>query len=171
MIRTTSLAAVVSAAVALSAGAASAAQFSWYGLGSLNVNGDVRQTASLRCSDSYPLVLSNVGGSGEGQVGVGGQVLTGGDALCPNVTFYSDWQVQTGAYDAPTDSVPLTVAGITVVTLLGTCSGSVGGTWRNNGAGAGQAVIVGAIPGTVFSLPVACQMNIAATTSPDLTMF
>lgn len=163
--------AAAAVAAALAAGSASAAQFSWYGLGSLSVTGDFQQTAPISCNDTYAVALTNVGGAGEAQVGTGGQAITWGDTLCPNVTFYSDWSVSTGAYDAVTDTVPLTVSGITVATLIGTCAGNVGGTWHNNGAAAGEAVIIGAIPGVVFSFSVPCQMAVAATVSPDVTMF
>lgn len=81
--------------------------------------------------------------------------LLDGDNLCDNVGLNnSNWTI------TPTGGTNVTVTGISATSLLGTCAGTVTGTYVGNTL----TIPRQGIPGTIFWIPTTCYIEGYATT-------
>lgn len=130
----------------------------------VNVSGMVSQSVTLTCAQTFDATVS-------------GNVITvhangknlGTGSNCNLVTFTNDWTV-TATPNA--SGASFVVTGIKANTLTGNCNQTsanvVGGAWTNGSPGSGS--ITGSTDGTSFFLPKACNINLAITTNPNITV-
>lgn len=121
----------------------------------------VEQTQQLNCHiDGFSGTTAVAGGSATIFVNPPNTLLEG-DSLCDNVGLNSsNWVI------TRTGPGTVSVSGIVATTLLGSCSGTVVGTF----SGSTLTLVNQPLAGTVFGFPMTCTIDGYATVSPTITM-